>query len=140
MKACTSCKVEKPLTDFDPNKLGKLGLHSQCIPCRRAATEAWRKRNLSKRAADLKAWREKSNGAYIKSNRDWELRNKEKRAAHVRVKWAKKKGLLIPKPCRDCGTSKVEAHHEDYSKPLEVVWLCKRCHCALHASRESMRA
>ena len=31
--------------------------------------------------------------------------------------------------CEICGrTIKVQAHHEDYSKPLEIVWLCSKCH------------
>ncbi len=32
------------------------------------------------------------------------------------------------KICSDCGETKVEAHHEDYSKPLDVEWLCKKHH------------
>jgi rubrerythrin len=43
-------------------------------------------------------------------------------------------GRLIKKPCERCNSiHKVEGHHEDYSKPLEVVWLCKSCHVARHA-------
>jgi ribosomal protein S27AE len=35
--------------------------------------------------------------------------------------------------CCDCGKDSVDAHHEDYTKPLEVIWLCRRCHCIRHA-------
>jgi hypothetical protein len=31
-----------------------------------------------------------------------------------------------------CGATKTEAHHTDYSRPLDVVWLCKHCHRLLH--------
>lgn len=37
-------------------------------------------------------------------------------------------GKLIEEPCRICGNIKAEAHHEDYSKPLDVVWLCNKHH------------
>lgn len=39
-------------------------------------------------------------------------------------------GVLIKPPsCSKCGTAgPVDAHHRDYSKPLEVEWLCRACH------------
>lgn len=45
---------------------------------------------------------------------------------------AKRNGALTRLPCRDCGAKKSEMHHPDYSKPLDVVWLCKPCHDAEH--------
>jgi len=52
---------------------------------------------------------------------------------HAQVAKAKKQGLLIPQPCQKCGSTKhIHAHHEDYSKPLDVVWLCSRCHRLRH--------
>jgi len=53
--------------------------------------------------------------------------------ARSAVTMAKKSGALKPEPCRVCGsTEKVEAHHEDYSKPLVVDWLCFVHHRARH--------
>lgn len=53
--------------------------------------------------------------------------------AHGQVGRAVKKGTLTKKPCEKCsGTLRVQAHHNDYSKPLDVVWLCKRCHERQH--------
>ncbi len=37
-------------------------------------------------------------------------------------------GRLVRQPCQECGEVRSEAHHEDYSKPLEVIWLCKPHH------------
>lgn len=39
-----------------------------------------------------------------------------------------KRGKLIKQPCEHCGALPVQAHHVDYSKPLIIKWLCKKCH------------
>jgi transcriptional regulator with XRE-family HTH domain len=41
-----------------------------------------------------------------------------------------------PKACSACGRpSRVHAHHEDYSRPLDVVFLCALCHRRRHAGK-----
>lgn len=64
--------------------------------------------------------------------RNWAKRNPDKRKAQTAVGNAIRDGRLIPKPCERCGTLKTQGHHEDYSKPLEVLWLCTRCHADRH--------
>ncbi len=54
--------------------------------------------------------------------------------AHAAVQKAVAKGELFrPDVCEKCGEpprgkSKIHAHHADYSKPLDVEWLCAKCH------------
>jgi hypothetical protein len=43
-----------------------------------------------------------------------------------------RRGLLTPQPCEQCGSQEPQKHHEDYSKPLDVRWLCRPCHLAIH--------
>lgn len=43
-----------------------------------------------------------------------------------------RRGKLTRKPCEDCGSLDVQMHHTDYSKPLLVTWLCRKCHLARH--------
>jgi hypothetical protein len=57
----------------------------------------------------------------------------EKQSAHDAVKYALKQGRIIKQPCEICGTeSNVQAHHDDYSKPLDIRWLCQRHHADHH--------
>ena len=52
------------------------------------------------------------------------------------VTWAGRKGVLphvAEMNCEDCGKQAQHKHHEDYSKPLEVSYLCAKCHKARHA-------
>lgn len=57
----------------------------------------------------------------------------ERRRAHIAVGGAIAKGDLIPLPCELCGSRQnVEAHHDDYARPLDVRWLCKRHHKQHH--------
>lgn len=54
-----------------------------------------------------------------------------KEMARRALKWAVKCGKLIrPKVCQKClrGDRKIHAHHEDYDKPLDVLWVCPPCH------------
>ena len=41
------------------------------------------------------------------------------------------------KPCEICGAEKAEAHHDDYSKPLEIRWLCFKCHRQWHKEHDN---
>lgn len=46
---------------------------------------------------------------------------------------------LTRMPCEVCGDTKVEAHHDDYSRPLDVRWLCKKHHMEHHVKLNSAR-
>ncbi len=57
----------------------------------------------------------------------------EKYKARSMVRNAVGLGKLNKEPCEVCGVVNVEAHHDDYSKPLEVRWFCHQHHCELEA-------
>lgn len=62
----------------------------------------------------------------------WESKNKIKRRTHEKVKNALRTGKLIKKPCKICKNEKVDGHHPNYNKPLEVIWLCRKHHKEEH--------
>jgi hypothetical protein len=73
-------------------------------------------------------YREKVN----RQHKDWAERNTVKRAAHIITGNAIRDGKLVKQPCEVCGELKAEAHHDDYEKPLDVRWLCRRHHAEHH--------
>ena len=55
------------------------------------------------------------------------------------VRLALDDGIIKKQPCEVCGLLDVEAHHDDYSKPLEVRWLCRKHHLDLHKALRKAR-
>jgi len=54
----------------------------------------------------------------------------------IKTRQAIARGKLTRQPCEACGATPVEAHHDDYSRPLDVRWLCTPCHRAHHAAQK----
>lgn len=117
------CNKTKPPIFFHKDKTRSTGLSSKCKDCMRAARRQRRKDDPKKYSAD---------------SRRWKRNNKPKEQAHKAVARAIKKGVLIkPVVCPQCGSSvKIEGHHDDYAKQLDVIWVCQRCHNKIH---EAMR-
>jgi ribosomal protein S27AE len=73
--------------------------------------------------------------SYSRKYRD---KNELKCRARYEVRKALRNGKLKKQPCAVCGNPIAEAHHDNYSKPLDVRWLCKDCHDDVHAGRLSI--
>lgn len=65
-------------------------------------------------------------------NQTWRESNPKKYSAHSAVSYALRQGVLEKMPCEVCESLHVHAHHSDYDKPLEVMWLCPEHHAAWH--------
>ena len=100
------------------------------------ADPIWREKELARsreKAARNRAIGKLPNALAIKKSRDaWQARNKHKRQAQKKVQNALIVGKLKRQPCKVCGEMKVHAHHEDYTKPLDVMWLCVKHHAERH--------
>lgn len=77
---------------------------------------------------------QKNNPEYICNYiaRKYYYNNKIKANATSKLNRAIKIGKITRMPCEKCGNKKSEGHHSDYEKPLDVIWLCKKCHEELH--------
>lgn len=69
---------------------------------------------------------------------NWRRANVEKYRAHLAVQRALKSGTLTKGVCEVCGDESVDAHHDDYGKPLVVRWFCRRHHTRLHSGGEDL--
>ena len=58
--------------------------------------------------------------------------NHKKRNLRAVVNARIRDGRIVRQPCSRCGEEKSEVHHEDYSKPFDITWLCKWCHSDRH--------
>lgn len=100
----------------------------------RETNQRYYQANKEKVNARCKAYRD--SGKHTENNRRWREKNREKVRAHGVLGYHLKKGNITKQPCEGCGAEKVHAHHDDYSKPLEVKWFCPQCHKDYHAKQE----
>lgn len=151
-RRCKKCGQSKPLDQFTVDARKKLGRNYTCRECHRAYIREWqqkpeiksRKRkyaiaNRERRRLACKRYRERHPDRVKKTMAAWALRNPERNRARWAVNNAVRDGRLKKGPCEKCGTTiKVDGHHDDYSKILEVRWLCHTCHLATeHAEEKS---
>ena len=137
-KTCSQCRIQKPEDCFWKRPDSSDGRWYHCIDCARRRIKAVRQtpehrawlddykiRNRDKIVAKMRRYRQ----------RHGLTRGGTRRPAHDIVAAAIKAGTLIrPKKCEHClKLRRVQAHHDNYDKPLDVRWLCQRCHSRLHA-------
>ena len=62
----------------------------------------------------------------------WRAQNPMAYWAHLATHSGLRRGLIRRQSCEVCGAAKTDAHHEDYSRPLVVRWLCRKHHRQAH--------
>ncbi len=134
MKTCFKCKQTLPKAEFYRHPMMGDGHLGKCKECTKKDAREHRDKNIDQVLAYDRA------RARLPHRRALVIRinnsNPVKRAAHSAVSNAVRDGRLTKQPCEVCGaTTKVEAHHPDYSKPLDVQWLCFRHHREVHGNR-----
>jgi hypothetical protein len=150
MKTCIKCNQYKELSAFYQDAKMADGHLNRCRECLKAYRAKHRQKNLEQiRAYDRqrgltdeykerqREYRKRLSEAERKRRQEfsheWRAKNPEKYIAHYTAGNAIRTGHITPMPCRDCGSSEhIHAHHEDYSEPLEITWLCRTCHGKHH--------
>lgn len=142
MKTCNTCKQEKDDSEY-------YARNSTCKPCFRLRVRA---REIRLRETDP-AWAEKEAARHRMKTRKYVAEGRVKpidatrkkdamaryfrghpnrKKAHSAVSNAIRDGRIQRLPCAVCSSKTTEAHHDDYDKPLDVLWLCKKHHMERH--------
>lgn len=110
----------------------------ECARCRkRVYLREWKRRNRDKTAAYARTRRARNPEATREGVRRYQQAHPERKMAHNAVTHALRDGRLTRKPCEVCGAEPAHAHHDDYSKPLDVRWLCITHHAEHHRLAEA---
>lgn len=143
MKSCIKCGLQKSLSEYYSHPQmgdGHLGI---CKSCHKAVMTQRRQNKLDEiRDYDRRRFHEnpKRRAATLACAVRWNKRNPDGYRAHYLVSNAIRDRRLFRKPCIKCGATKgIHAHHEDYSKPLDVIWLCTPCHSQHHVAERNGR-
>jgi hypothetical protein len=126
MRSCTACGTEKPLSEFWPNRRAPGGHYSTCKDCERERRKEYNARPEVKEArlAATRRWLQRNPGY---SHRKEPPHHPDRVRARRAVGMAILRGKMQRRPCEVCGR-KAHAHHDDYSRPLDVRWLCPLHH------------
>jgi transposase-like protein len=149
-KKCFKCEIVKPLSEFYKHAQMADGHVNKCKECNKKDVRENYKGNIEhykkyekKRAGLPKrilgreryAKSEAGKESARKSKKKWSDSNRIKRAASIMVGNAVRDGKLEKQYfCSVCSIDnvRIHGHHDDYAKPLEVRWLCSKCHCEWH--------
>jgi len=119
-KTCFKCNQNLPLSSFYAQNGMKDGHLNKCKECTKKDTRQY----------------SHSDAGIVKKRKwasDWKKRNRRKDCANFLAQEALRKGKIQKKPCCVCGSENVQAHHENYDFPLDVVWYCPQHHADRHS-------
>lgn len=155
-KKCFKCGRLLPLEEFYAHKQMADGHLNKCKACTRIDVVVnrvlrvgyYRDYDIKRSRTDARKQSEKQykknpRAALLRNdaNARYRSKNPDKYNAHKLVTSAVACGRLLPKnACELCGVvCKTEGHHADYSRPLDVIWLCKKCHSSVHVSENNKK-
>lgn len=159
-KICKCCNIEKDIDLFYKKTRNKDGLDIYCKTCSKDKVKKYnhsekgriravkyksskQRKEVLLRHSKTKSFKD-AQKKYRNSDKGKEFELKFKKANKYKMKARSvlnrmvKNGLIIkPTKCEICfvKSDKLEGHHEDYSKCLDVIWCCKECHTGIHYNK-----
>lgn len=147
MKECGRCHNSFPATleYFHKESRKHDGLRTVCKSCQCVSNQKyestltgkqrkteWRQQNPAKVKGYNQKYRAIHPGQETQYSRKWRKENPEKARAHNLLWKAIMRGDIVQQHCSRCGREDAHAHHYDYNRPLDVLWLCPGCHSQEH--------
>ena len=126
-RPCAKCSSEITVTA----QMCKYGKYV-CRPCQSKASVEWAKQNREKKRSANNAYHARRSADRADATRAYRERHPLKRVAHQAVQTAIRNGSIVRQPCERCGRPDAHAHHDDYTQPLSVNWLCHSHHMERH--------
>lgn len=117
MIVCNKCNLLKLNYEF-PVRGDRVGYYKTCKECKKSYQKQYTKSEAGK-------------AVQAKADQARKEKFAHKRSARSKTFTAIKNGTIQVLPCLICG-DKAEAHHHDYSRPLDVMWLCRTHHRETH--------
>ena len=141
-KACRCCGDHKEFILFPLEKRNKDGRAARCRECEYKRFSIWAKGDgRKKRKSSVLKYQATEKGKQAKKRAGKKFANRDRESsplkylAHKKLASYVRNGRIIkPDSCETCGLSdvRIHGHHDDYAKPLEVRWLCSKCHTKWH--------
>lgn len=133
-KECRKCNVVKPLSEFYKCRGMADGHFNQCKACKKIYADSYTEKNIEVIRAKGRERMKNPERAKIcnELTKAWKKADLRRQKCHTAVKTEIRAGRLKRQPCVRCGNEKSIAHHEDYDRPLYIVWLCAVCHKQRH--------
>jgi hypothetical protein len=141
-QTCILCQVTKPLEEFYKHPQMANGRLGRCKVCHRSEIMRNRNENIDRiRAYDRERGKTDARKQAFKAKNARKNKQPGYMKSHNALIRAVKSGMIVrPDHCSRCLIpGEPQAHHDDYSKPLDVMWLCPICHAARHKELGRLR-
>lgn len=129
MKKCFKCDSIQPLSNFYKHKEMLDGYLNKCKECTKRDSQQNRLLKIDYYRAYDRARGNRQSSQYTLN---WRKKNLAKYQAQTLVGNLLRAKKIKKQPCEVCGKTKSHAHHDDYSKPFDVRWLCAAHHSEWH--------
>lgn len=130
MKTCFKCNRLLPINEFYPHSQMGDGYLNKCKECNKKDV----KENYAKRREQYSEYErmrnqdEQRKEMRLQYQRERRAKHPDKYRAWQAISYALRYKKIQRESCKFCGNPKSQAHHHDYSRPLDVVWVCFKCH------------
>lgn len=135
IKKCKICEQIKTISKYYKMVISKKGIQlydSYCQDCRLDYSKNWVNENREHVNKTHREYADKNRPKLAEYKARHRKLHPDRAKARNAITMKLAKLRLTPLPCATCQATPTQAHHKDYSKPLEVTWLCRKHHLEAH--------